>query len=99
MYLSVLQKYILRQCYFKKRCFKKKLIDFYQNKKIRPKKIQGIITRSIERLINKELLIGYGEKTPHKWYIKEIKLTPKGRTVARSLLGKQQRLPLRLKNK
>jgi hypothetical protein len=99
MYLSSLQKYILQQCYFQKpkKCCKKKLVDFYQADLVSHK--QGIITRSIERLINKELLIGYGVRTPHKWYIKEIRLTPKGRRLAKTLLGQQQRLPLRLRGK
>lgn len=70
-------------------------MDFYLNKKMKSKKIQGIITRSIKRLINKELLIGYGKKTPHKWNIEEIKLTLKGRQIAKTLLGKQLKLPLK----
>jgi len=97
MYLSQLQKYILLQCYFSetKKYPKKDLFKFYNGKKRKPKDIQKIITKSGERLIKKELLIAYGEHTPHKWYIKEIKLTPKGRKIAKELRGEQQKLPLK----
>jgi hypothetical protein len=53
------------------------------------------ITKSIERLIDRELVIGYGVRTPHKWYIHEVKLTAKGRREAKRLRGEQQALPFR----
>ncbi len=53
------------------------------------------ITKSIERLIDKELMVGYGVRTPHKWYIHEVKLTVKGKKEARRLQGQQQILPFR----
>lgn len=97
MRLSSLQKYILLQCYFSKdkKYSKKDLSKFYNKSQKKPKNFQKIITKSIERLTNKELMIGYGEHTPHKWYVKEIKLTPKGRQVAKKLRGEQQELPLK----
>lgn len=52
------------------------------------------ITRSIERLIDRGLLSGYGRRTPAKWYIEAVRLTPTGRNLARRLRGEQQRLPL-----
>jgi len=101
MRLSKLQKYILLQAYNNKGKLipKKELKRFYKNQKKTPKEkdVQGIITKSVERLIDKELMIGFGIRTPHKWFIKEIRLTKKGRTVAKKLLGEQQTLPLRLK--
>ncbi len=54
---------------------------------------QKIITRSLERLIDKGLLVGYGLRTPQKWYIKEIRLTSLGRKAAKKLRGEQSRLP------
>ena len=97
MRLSQLQKYILLQCYFSKlkKYSKKDLFKFYNSQKRKPKEIQKVITKSIDRLIKKELLIGYGEHTPHKWYIKEIRLTLKGRKIAKQLRGEQQKLPLK----
>jgi len=97
MRLSRLQKFILLQCYFErgKKISRGRLERFYENKRVKPKKedIINIITKSLERLIDKELLVGYGVRTPHKWYIKEIKLTLKGRKEAKKYLGEQQKLP------
>lgn len=101
MRLSKLQKYILIQTYGKKgsRVAKPELRKFYKTQKIKPKKedLQGIITKSVERLIDRELMIGNGVRTPHKWFIKEIRLTSKGRKQAKKLLGEQQTLPLHLR--
>jgi hypothetical protein len=49
-------------------------------------------------LIDKEFLIGYGVRTPKKWFIKEIKLTVNGRRMAKKLQGEQQALPFKIKN-
>ncbi|NCP17428.1 hypothetical protein CO134_02745 [Candidatus Kuenenbacteria bacterium CG_4_9_14_3_um_filter_39_14] len=99
MRLSALQKYILQECLNAKdyRINRVKLGDFYVNFKIKPREnlVAKIITKSLERLINKELLIGYGVRTPHKWFIREIKLTKKGQLAAKRLLGEQVRLPFR----
>ena len=51
-----------------------------------------VIRTSIDRLIKKELLIGYGSKTPHKLYLREVKLTSKGRKAVAELMPKQQKL-------
>ena len=96
MRLSALQKYILRQCYFeKKKLNRDKLIKFYnKQKKPKPDDQVNIITKSLERLINKGLLVGYGMRTPEKWFIKEVRLTRKGLKTAKELLGKQQKLKI-----
>ncbi|MFA5076322.1 MAG: hypothetical protein WC480_02800 [Patescibacteria group bacterium] len=107
MRLSVLQKYILRQCYFEqKKLNRDKLTAFYNNqtayvatavvKKVKPKREDqvNIITKSIERLIERGLLVGYGIRTTDKWFIREIKLTRVGLKVARGLLGSQQKLKI-----
>ena len=98
MYLSKLQKYILLECYLskKRRYLKKELLKFYdKKKKTKEEDRQGSITRSVERLIGKGLLVGYGEKTAQKLYLNQIRLTSLGRKVSRKLLDKQQKLPLK----
>jgi hypothetical protein len=97
MRLSHLQRYILMESYLRpkrdivRRDFKK----FYQGKSAKPssRDQQTIVTRSLERLIENELAIGYGRRTPHKWYIESISLTTQGRKFAKKLLGEQQTLP------
>ncbi|MFA6215004.1 MAG: hypothetical protein WC768_00370 [Patescibacteria group bacterium] len=99
MKLSALQKYILKQCaQTKDKVISKATLEhFYGNKSKSPKAKDAIniITKSVERLIKKELVIGYGWKTPHKWFIKQVKLTPKGSKLAKSLFGFQQKLPFK----
>lgn len=100
MRLSDLQKYILLAVYESgnKRIGRGRFARFYATQKKKPKERAQvkIITQSLERLIDRELMIGYGVRTPHKWFINEVKLTPKGRQQARKVLEKkQQRLPLK----
>jgi len=98
MKLSHLQKYILLSGYGEKGKFNRnKLLKFYDKQKKKPKIEDrvNVITKSLERLIDKELLIGYGTKTPHKWFVKEIKLTASGKRMAKRLRGEQQQLPLK----
>ena len=97
MRLSTLQKYILLQCYLEnKRLNRNKLVDFYGKQKKKPKVDDqvSIITKSIDRLIEKGLLIGYGSKTAEKLFIKEIKLTRLGRKIIREGFGQQQKLKI-----
>jgi len=101
MRLSKLQKYILIQCYHYKgdRMHRDRLIKFYGKVQKSPKsEIQTkIISRSLESLMDKELMVGYGMRTPHKWFIKEIRLTIKGKNEAKKLLREQMALPLKVK--
>lgn len=97
MRFSSLQKYILKRCYQRRgKISRTGLNDFYQSQKKAPAADQQvkIITQSLERLIDREQLIGYGVRTPHKWYIKDIKLTPQGHRTAKKLMGEQRPLPL-----
>jgi len=56
---------------------------------------EGIVTNSMERLIDKGLAIGYGRRTPCKWFITHIKLTKQGIKKAVEILeSKQRKLPL-----
>lgn len=101
MPLSQLQKYILRAGLESKKYTVSKavLIRFYQGSKNSPKIVDqiGIITKSVERLINKGMVKGVGVKTAEKWFIKEVILTPRGKKIARELLGKQAQLPFKIK--
>ncbi len=100
MRLSALQKYIIAQCYVSRRTRfpRATLLAFYNGQKPQPKHLdqQNSITKSLERLIDKGLLVGYGRRTPRKWFIDEIKLMPKGRAQAKRLQGEQQRLPFKI---
>jgi hypothetical protein len=103
MKLSALQKYILRQSFqAKDKTISKAVLGrFYSDKKTKPKSkdFPNIITKSVERLIKKELVIGYGWKTPHKWFINKVKLTPQGIKAAKQLFGVQQKLPFKKRTK
>lgn len=93
--LSPLQKFLLKECLdsvvTKRNAFKK----FYakQSKTPSADDQQNAITKSLERLIDRGYMVGFGRRTPKKWYIVEVKLTPKGRRKGRALLGQQQRIP------
>ena len=93
MNLSELQKYILKTTLQndKARLSRNIFEKFYDNKKNSPStKIRAnIITKSIERLIDKGLLTGFGEKTQYKLFITHIKLTSRGKKIALKLLGEQ----------
>ncbi len=95
MALSALQRYVLRECYTSR----KPLVDRqafakYYAKHVPPHSLADSITSSLERLIDRGLMVGFGRRTPKKWFIERVKLTPAGRRAARPLLGTQQRLPL-----
>lgn len=96
MRLSALQKFILTACYTGRgRTKKKTLLGFYDKQKEQPSEKDQVdtVTKSVESLIDKGLMVGYGVRTPKKWYIEEVRLMPKGRRIARKLLGEQQSLP------
>ncbi len=98
MFFSPLQKYILRECYGSKgrRIDRKLFVNFYAKKSLIKRDLQAkIITKSIERLIDREMLIGFGVRTAKKWFIKEVKMVESGRKKWRKYLKrKQKKLPL-----
>jgi len=97
MPLSVLQKYILKQCYLEgKKLNRNKLVDFYNNRKNSPKSADqvNIVTKSVDRLIAHGLVVGYGTKTAEKWFVREIRLTPTGKKETRKMLGNQLKLKI-----
>lgn len=99
MRLSTLQRYILLESLNgrRKKIGRRQLLRFYRDQPKVPsaKDQQDALTKSLERMMDKGLLIGYGRRTPQKWFIDEIALTPEGRRNAKKLLGEQQKLPLR----
>lgn len=102
MRFSALQKYILVECYRSNayRFDRSMLLDFYRlDSKVKETLRTKIITGSIESLIDKELMVGYGVRTPHKWYIRDIALTDKGKKFTKKMLDKQMTLPLKNKKK
>jgi len=96
MRLSALQKYILKQCFLgnNSKISKKVIENFYSLKTVKAKNIINDITKSVDRMIIKELITGYGTKTAKKWYIKEVGLSPKGKRLVRAIFV-QQKLPFK----
>ena len=99
MNLSPLQKYILKQCTLSadKTISKSVLYRYYGDIKTRPKQkdLANDVTKSVDRLIKRELVVGYGVKTAQKWFIDGVKLTAEGKKIARGLFGTQQKLPFK----
>ncbi|MBT7007739.1 hypothetical protein HN958_04510 [Candidatus Falkowbacteria bacterium] len=98
MRLSRLQKFILKTCYNSKVATvdRVRFLEFYRGKKSPKQELRAkIITGSIESLIDKELMTGYGVRTPHKWFIKKVGLTGKGKKEVKRLMGEQLELKLK----
>ena len=97
--LSKLQKYILKKSLFPKRegVNKNIFFKFYDNIKQKPKDIENVIIKSLNRLIERDLITAFCKKTKHKTFIKRILLTPQGKKTAKKLLGTQKKLPMRYK--
>lgn len=97
MKLSKLQRFILRKGYLtgRSKVIRQVFMSYYEHLKNPPtSKLQvNIITQSLERLIDKGLVVGYGKKTQEKLFIDSIQLTAKGKKVAKELLSKQTPLP------
>lgn len=97
--LSGLQRFTLVECYTRRsaKLPRQAIHGFYRSMPRQPENIQDVVTKSLENLVDKGLLIGYGRRTERKWFIDEIRLTPSGRRLARRLLGEQLTLPWRTK--
>lgn len=103
MKLSALQRFILKKLFLsgKTRASRQGLVDFYKGQKSTPPPIRQvkIVTQSLERLIEKGLIVGFGKKTQEKLFIESLQLTGLGRRTARQLLGRQTALPFPKKRK
>lgn len=77
---SPLQQYILAECYRRKgvRIDREPFMNFYIQGKTQIGQGIKVITQSLERLIDRGYLVGYGVRTPKKWFIKELKITREG---------------------
>ncbi|MDD5071636.1 MAG: hypothetical protein PHQ42_02785 [Patescibacteria group bacterium] len=100
MRLSGLQKYILGQCYLNKNGLTPKadFYGFYPKKEFEENKknIQDIINKSLESLVDKDLLIAFGHKTAKKWFIHKVKLTAMGKREAKEIIKQRQgKLPIK----
>ena len=97
MTLSKLQRYIILTVWesTKVKISRQNFYQFYAKLKKAPaKELQAnIITTSIERLIDRGLLIGFGTKTQHKLFIDSVKLSPKGKKFARLNFNQQTTFP------
>jgi hypothetical protein len=97
--LSPLQKHILSVCLKKGGRVERELFcGFYDFQKKKPKVCfqEKIISQSLERLINRRLLVGFGKRTAFKWFLTHAKLTQKGKVIAHEFVyGKQYSLPLK----
>jgi len=99
MRLSGLQKYILNQCYLKNGGgLRGDFYGFYSKKELaeNKKNREDIIHNSLESLVAKDLLVAFGRKTAQKWFINKVKLTAKGRKIAKEIIKQRQRkLPIK----
>ncbi|HBU07137.1 MAG TPA: hypothetical protein DEB09_03565 [Candidatus Magasanikbacteria bacterium] len=111
MRLSLLQKHILLMCLDKGPArnasasvagggkIDRKIFRSFYGKTIEPAKEkyqESIITRSLEHLIDREFMTGFGRRTPHKWFITHVSLTKKGVKISQDLLNeRQEKLPLK----
>jgi len=93
MLLSPLQKSILLSCLEKGGKIERSLFrQFYirQVKKTKETYQENIITKSLEHLIDRELMTGYGRRTSHKWFVTHVTLTKKGAKISQNLLEERQ---------
>ena len=100
MRLSKLQKFIILKCFENKGGGEQKteFYKYYSAKKAKEKRvaIQVAIQNSIDSLVEKDLIVAYGHKTAKKWTVNRVKLTSKGKKLARELiLSNQKKLPIK----
>ena len=87
--LSSLQKYLLKKCLEEKgETPREKFKNYFENKKI--KNQEKVLTQSLEALIKRDLLRGFGRRTPEKWFLIKVSLTSLGRLTAKKLVKKKQ---------
>jgi len=94
---SPLQKYILKECYAKGgKVNRKSFTDFYaKESSVKLSLRTKIISKSLERLIDRGLMQGYGVRTSKKWFISQVKLTALGKKEWQIWLNRHQtKLPL-----
>lgn len=107
---SLLQRHILKECFARKKDKVKRgaFATFYPVKSPQPgasakgggfnrinrKNQIDTLTKCLERLINRGLLVGYGTRTREKWFIREVRMTPLGRREwVKWIASRQAKLP------
>lgn len=102
MRLGHLQRFILLRAFENRgRVARRGLEVFYKTSATPPSKKDqiGAVTHTLERLLSLGLLTALCVRTAEKWFIKEVRLTVRGRKEALRILGEQQKLPLRNETK
>jgi len=56
-----------------------------------------VIIKSLNRLIERDLIVAFCKKTKYKTFIQKILLTPEGKKIAKQLWGTQEKLPMKYK--
>ncbi len=97
--LSRLQIFILTKSLSSLETNKNTFALFYKDKKVKPHDLEKIITSSINKLIKRDLVIAYCKKTKTKLFIESIILTSQGKKLAKQLLGIQEHLPIKYKER
>jgi hypothetical protein len=100
MRLSKLQKFILTASYTSKQGgkLKKDFYSFYPDSELKNNLIgiQVSLQKSLDNLTEKDLLVAFGHKTARKWFIHKVKLTNRGKRLAKQLIASRQRkLPIK----
>lgn len=97
MNLSSWQRLMLREAAKAKPRVHRRLFE-QEYKRLNPeasqKEVMDMVTKTMERLIDRGLAIGYGYKTQYKLFLTTLNLTPAGRKVAKEISKKQILLPL-----
>ncbi len=97
--LSKLQQFILEACVEGGGSISRSVVDKNPDKsssRAQREHYKQIITASIERLIDRGLLVGSGTKTREKLFITKIRLTPAGKKAAfQARKTRQATLPLK----
>ena len=98
--LSKLQKYIILQCYESKNSARLKddFYSYYPKKELKVNRlgVQVGVQKSIENLVAKDLAAAYGHRTAKKFYVNKVRLTSKGKKLAKELIKKRQgKLPIK----
>ncbi|MBI2444186.1 MAG: hypothetical protein HYV42_03030 [Candidatus Magasanikbacteria bacterium] len=90
--LSALQRAVLSECVSRRGEVPRAVFRRWVRGK--PKHREKILTRSLERLIDRGLLTGYGVRTQEKWFVQSVRLTPAGRRAFASWQqSRQQKFP------
>lgn len=98
MRLSLLQKQLVLLCLDRTGKCGRQVLDStyeYDHPSAGRKSAQNVVTSALENLIDKGFMVGEGVRTPKKWYIKAVRLTPVGKKLARKLRGEQLSMRLR----